>query len=492
MHAIQLNNLSNIENALQEAQACLGKRGGRYVYIKGTKFVFRKLVREIDEFMRERSLSGRSPVIATQLRQLEVALEKQVAHAPRLIRIQAAFDRAISALFFKTSRRLNRIEFGPHLLATSKSPYRLLPLKGEQGTVACRVRGKSSLRGFHFSKNKVIESILRSFLRLRRLVAVRGGNAGSRMIGPCDYFGNLEQSHRYFYTISIDQEGIPAFLQHSRPPCEEENEPHHTATDIDQMTTSVRAAWHKGSSRHIGEIRQAYTHNQQEATGESLFPNSGILEIEGAEHIVLKKFDPRTVDLSSFKARLVHNHVPFQITSEKLPSSDDYRVVSYHYEPHYAAHQVRQGGGLFLETHAFAQTMTPLTPEASGFVTLGRWKDSSHIELELIAIEIPFGYTLIIDKECIHGDTNLSGMFMMCMTSNHVTMATADCVFLKSRETKRNVSISIEREEVIEPSAIGTFSPLATYQHDSQEQKREYRQKLREEPAILEWMHRFQ
>ena len=49
-----------------------------------------------------------------------------------------------------------------------------------------------------------------------------------------------------------------------------------------------------------------------------------------------------------------------------------------------------------------------------------------------------------VHYNCIHGDTNLDGMFMMGMTSNHETMKTADTVFLKHAENNANIALSIK------------------------------------------------
>jgi hypothetical protein len=154
------------------------------------------------------------------------------------------------------------------------------------------------------------------------------------------------------------------------------------------------------------------------------------------------------VDLSPFKARLVKNNTPFQISDKIISPKDDYRVVSYLYESEYADKQVKNGGGLFLETHSFPQTITPMDKNSGGFVTLAKWADENkRKELEVIAVEIPFGYTLIVEEYCIHGDTNLDGMFMMCMTSSHESMQTADTVFLKNSKNMENISLSIKETE---------------------------------------------
>jgi hypothetical protein len=136
---------------------------------------------------------------------------------------------------------------------------------------------------------------------------------------------------------------------------------------------------------------------------------------------------------------LVKNDEPFRITQEKFPSSDNFRVVSYQYQPKYADYQVRKGGGVFLETHSFAQTITPLDDAYSGFVKLAKWKDESKKELEIIAVVIPYGYTLIVKEYAIHGDATLQGMVMICLPSNRKSMETADTVFLKNEKGTQNI-----------------------------------------------------
>ena len=79
--------------------------------------------------------------------------------------------------------------------------------------------------------------------------------------------------------------------------------------------------------------------------------------------------------------------------------------------------------------------------------------------LELIAVRIPYGYTLLVDKGCMHGDTTFRGLYMMGMTSNHVTMSTADTVFLKHASTKRNVRLTCPEHD--SPGAESLGAPYA-------------------------------
>jgi hypothetical protein len=321
---------------------------------------------------------------------------------------------------------------------------RLLFLNGEKGTVACRVSAPVSRTLPRISKDKTLEFATRSFLRLSNLRAVRGA-PGASMVGPCDYLGNLGQLDKHLY--SFDTTSFPPNIQ--RTPISE-NTPTNFLTKFDDIVvTTVRANWICGKETTAIQQKRAEYQFQPQHLRQSLFLHPGLLEIDRGQ-INLNAFDPRGVDLSSFKARLVDNSVPFQISQKPLPSKDDYRVVTYRYEEGYADWQVQQGSGLFLEKHRFSQTITPITPDSKGFVVLARLNENDN-ELELIGIRIPYEHTLIIEEECIHGDTTLNGFFMMGMTSDHTTMRTADTVFLKDPATKKNVNISLpgSNEEAI-------------------------------------------
>lgn len=332
---------------------------------------------------------------------------------------------------------------GPAVDMPSTATYdrceRLLLLDGDEGTVACRVYGRL-LSGTlpRFSDNGTVEFATRSLLRMNNLVAVRG-ERGASMIGPADYFGNLEEPHKYLYTIDTS---FPPIILRTVITDENQEPPSNLKAFDPSLVTTVRMNWISGKTGNPQAKQLEYGVSEKDAR-QSLFPNPGLLEIDG-ECVKLNYFNPREVDLSSFKARLVENATPFQITKKPLPSKDDYRLVTYLYEPGYAHWQIENGSGLFLEEHLFSQTMTPINPSSNGFVILAR-KNGNLGELELIGVQIPYGYTLIIEEGCIHGDTTLEGFFMMGMTSDHTTMGTADTVFLKSFRTKQNMRVVMDK-----------------------------------------------
>lgn len=330
------------------------------------------------------------------------------------------------------------------VIQAKKERLALLMLDGANGTVACRIHDEKTSKTFPpLSENGTIECATRTLMRMSHLKAVRGGVRGASMIGPADYFGNLETPDQYAYSISI-MEGLPRIQRHSLA---EKVEPCYNQQLAQEQMTVIHATWLNGKTdkKCIEKIAEEIAKPEQSLFGDSLFPNPGLLLIEEDGPILLTPLDARGVDLSSFKARLVKNDQPFQIVNSALKSSDEFRVVSYYYQPGYAEDRIRHGGGLFLETHDFSQTMTPLDAEAGGFITLGCW-DHANNQLKLIAITIPFGYTLLVDKDCIHGDTTFVGNYMMSMTSDHLTMETANTVFLKHAHTKLNVSMQLTDE----------------------------------------------
>lgn len=281
----------------------------------------------------------------------------------------------------------------------------MLPLRGDNGTVYCRVAGQQQSTIPMLSPNNRIECVTRSWLRLRNLVAVRG-DPTAYMIGPCEYFQNLECPHTHKYTTC---NGTQWF--HASENLRQDSNPQKYAMSLRVPQNQWQWRSHTDSGYN---------------TQKSLFPDSGTLTIP-VDVLRLPRFSAINADLRPFKVRLVRNDKPFCITKDELPTSDEYRVVTYEYHPDY---HLRYPEYTFLERHSFAQTMTPTNKNCGGYVVVGAVEGTGH--LRLAAIRIPFGYTLIVDPFAIHGDNTLAGIYAMAMTSNHLTMQKADTVFLKS------------------------------------------------------------
>lgn len=431
----------------------IGKRGGRF-YSNGTeKFKLNSAIKKLDQLASANSSEALAiEQIASKFRKLS---KEKVAYNNIFLNISTKARQFFGNLGYNREKILNHWQFQDQKVVTSEGNYRYLVLEGDTGKVACRVYGECAKTIPRISKEGTIECATRSLARMKNLIAVRGDKEGARMIGPCDYYGNVEKPHKYAFTINIEN-GIPIFLKQAKSAAV--GHVGKGLVDFTGKTMKVEATWHRGASENIQEIKKKYENDQQKAFGASLFPNSGILEIN-QDKVELPAFDPTQVDLSPFKARLVKNDAPFQIVTEKVSAKDEFRPVTYFFEDNYAREQVDNGGGLFLETHDFTQTMTPIDEKAGGFITLGRWDKENKQVLELIGVQIPFGYTLIIEKGCIHGDTTFKGMYMMSMTSNHVTMNSADTVFLKDKNTSKNFDMTMQSSSTQNANSENTVAP---------------------------------
>ncbi len=444
MHALNSNTLDEYKTFLKKLNPKIGCFGGRFYKFEGKDITFKlnDIVRAFQRIIKNPSQSTddtKINAVIKEIRNLDQKAQNQLEKKSLIIKIVTFIRQFFGNLFFDKYKVLKEIQFSKQKLATSVGNYRLLPLKGEIGSVSCRVRGISGNLFPTLSEHGVAEFYSRSVPRLRNLVAVRGSEEGARMVGPCDYYGNLEKPYEHKYTIQIN-DGVPAFIHHEKKMKKSylDGIGNHSILSKPLAPLTLQAEWISGANEEILNIND-------NVFGESLFKRKGILKITGGTAFELEEFDASAVDLSDYKARLVKNSTPFQISNKIISPEDDYRVVSYLYEPEYANHQVQKGGGLFLETHSFPQTITPMDINSMGFVTLAKWTDESkRQELEVVAVEIPFGYTLIVEEFCIHGDTNLNGMFMMGMTSSHESMQTADTVFLKNSEDMQNISLSIK------------------------------------------------
>lgn len=461
---IKSNTLDEFKDFLINLKPVIGQYGGRYykIDVEDTKFTLNDIVRAFEKMIQNSSQpidNKKIRSVIKEIRNLDQNAQNQLEKTDLIIKIATYVRQFFGNFFFDRNKVLLGVQFPNQKLATSVGNYRLVPLEGEVGSVACRVRGISANFIPTVSENGPVEFLSRTIPRLRNLVAVRGFEEGARMVGPCDYFGNLETPYEHEYTIQIDN-GVPTFIQHKKKMANNQigaENPMPNPLPLPPVT-KLRAEWISGSSDQILNINE-------NILGESLFKRKGILKIAGGTAFELDKFDPTAVDLSPFKARLVKNSIPFQVSDNIISPLDDYRVVSYLYESEYADKQVKNGGGLFLETHSFPQTITPMDKNSAGFVTLAKWTDENKEELEVIAIEIPFGYTLIVEEYCIHGDTNLDGMFMMCMTSSHKSMRTADTVFLKNSKDMKNISLSVKDNDRKLNGERKTFTALPPVVH---------------------------
>jgi hypothetical protein len=300
------------------------------------------------------------------------------------------------------------------------------------------------------------ECMTRTLSNLYNLHAVRGCLDGSgrlcdqsSMSGPHHYLGHLDPRRHHVIIFDDDETDKTTTMPRSLGVSVYEVDPvAHAAPDI-YSTLEGRhivclkdVSWWSGSSSDhaVPDRVDVDTCQSLDITKDSLFEKPGILELNVSDIEVCVVERPWEYDMSSFRARVVPNDRPFAFRSDWIApyahAQHKLRLVTYNYGSRYVPDYLMKpgGSGLFIEKHDFIQLITPTSPACGGFVLLGRKPDSKR-ELELIGVAVPYGYTLMVHPQCIHGDSTLTGLYLMAMTGNHKAMATADTVFLKNRMT---------------------------------------------------------
>lgn len=243
----------------------------------------------------------------------------------------------------------------------------------------------------------------------------------------------------------------------------------------DRNSNSNRNSNRNSNSNSNSNIKMVDTQTGTPAA-DSLFPNPGVLEL-GVSEIRLQIINPDPAtnggveyDFSGFGAQLVSNSQPWRFNQARIQANPHaqhkLRLITYYYGTRYVSDylmkpKLRQldvgGSGLFIERHEFIQAITPINRDCGGFVILGRelktWQGRK-MGLELISVRVPFGFTLLVEPWAIHGDSNLTGLYSMAMTGNHLAMATADTVFIKNHNNAGNVRVI--------GVATGTYSQAST------------------------------
>ncbi len=307
------------------------------------------------------------------------------------------------------------------------------------------------------------------------------------MSGPHHYFGYLNPMKKH--TLEF-KNGFPLY-----------REVKHEGSSIarlelpDEYITSIcEYKWIQGN--HVTqEMRERYSIKHEVAnpllnidTGkvflstDSLFENPGIFELPNKTLHFRILTEAYKYDLSRFHAQIVPNHIPFGFDLKNVQkhkhAQHKLRIVTYNYGDRYIEDYILPGNGIFIERHEFIQAISPMNEQCGGYVLLGREVDGKSVEL--IAATVPYGYTLLVDVGCIHGDSTLTGLYSMAMTGNHHAMSTADTVFMKSTTNRKSVAITTDPVLPRIPGMKGD-SFLLTSDAMSETSLREISRKLREE-----------
>ncbi len=235
---------------------------------------------------------------------------------------------------------------------------------------------------------------------------------------------------------------------------------------------TIKASWKNKSEETAKSGRNA-----------SVFGNLGVLLIPPSVKIVdIPKMNALAVPakfLEKYGAELIPLSESFTLDAVDDEELENLYLVQYDWDPDYIQNYVMKlqgGGGLFVETHPFPHVFTPLSPDCKGALILG--VDRHDGSFDFAAFEIPFGYTMKIGSNVIHGDSFFVGPYAIALTETEL----ADSVILKQETPERNV------QQVIQ-SSVPTFSLPLLMEHRLSSEVNERMQKLNNELMVKKIRH---
>ncbi|RUR11370.1 hypothetical protein [Legionella sp. km772] len=183
-------------------------------------------------------------------------------------------------------------------------------------------------------------------------------------------------------------------------------------------------------------------HQEKAVSGRdaSVFGALGVLLIPKDIGVVdIPKMDASAVPerfLKKYGAQLVSLDTPVELEDVEDDSLRDLFLVQYDFDPDYIEDYVMKtmgGGGLFVETHPFPHVFTPLSKDCAGALILG--VDNHNGTISFAAFKIPFGYTMKVNSNVIHGDSFFTGPYAIALTETEL----ADSVLFRQETGRRDI-----------------------------------------------------
>lgn len=301
-------------------------------------------------------------------------------------------------------------------------------------------------------------AVTRTMVGLRNLQVFRGEFKGRNvdlqrmMVGPCHFYGTLASDigvTSYKFELPSVCPGAmsrkplcSAFRESSKvhmekllsqqhcvasekPPPESAFSLHGIFSDMEKPATTLTAGHNNTGVFLLDE--EHWPQHQQATTSLEAKSNAA------KDRLAFETLDAGKYDLQRFGVQVIKNGEEFAIPGI-LRDQDDLQLITYWWGEDYFDHCLAHDDGAFLETHDFPQTITPLSEDCGGHLLLARPVSSDmNTALEVVAVHIPYGYTMILGKNSWHGDMGLKGLHLMAMTANHLIMeGTTKSWFLKT------------------------------------------------------------
>lgn len=140
--------------------------------------------------------------------------------------------------------------------------------------------------------------------------------------------------------------------------------------------------------------------------------------------------------LDKYGAQLIPLDQPVSLDAVEDESVKTLYLVQYDFDKEYIDEYVMKmtgGGGLFVETHPFPHVFTPLSKDCGGALILGVKQDND--TFSFTAFTIPFGFTMKIASNVIHGDSFFVGPYAIALTDTEL----ADSVIFRQETSSRDI-----------------------------------------------------
>jgi len=191
----------------------------------------------------------------------------------------------------------------------------------------------------------------------------------------------------------------------------------------------------------------------------SVFGGLGVLLVpQDFSYIDIPKMNALEVEpnfLKKYGAELIPLDLPVPLEDVEDPDLKNLYLVQYDFDKDYIEQYVMKmagGGGLFVETHPFPHVFTPLSEDCGGAIILG--KDLGKGKFTFAAFQIPYGFTLKVDSNTIHGDSFFVGPYAIALTETE----RADSVLFRKENPSRDIQHVTQ-----EPMATLIIPILAEY-----------------------------
>lgn len=261
---------------------------------------------------------------------------------------------------------------------------------------------------------------------------------GGEEVGPVEFQGEMSDKHKYALEYSVPDEHIRLVPFDSRKHSSDwKAHPGGTRTRVGVKfePLALTGRW---------EMPPPATSASDETDAANIFGPSGTLHLNMDDFLAVPHYNALDV-AETLRKKWDVRIVPL---GTKLPPIREYHIMAtYVLNDGFIkkwVHHKTNGPGVFIEHHRFDHMMTPADPTGHGSFVLGRFtgpevrkrresQNKWRRPFELVALTVPFGFTVVIPGGMLHCDWYFKGKLTTTLAMDeHAVVA-----FVRGRDNKR-------------------------------------------------------